>query len=71
MPYTYIKGKGNSKKVSYLGRNLYNKQIYNFSTLRLEDRGVPNIHRYPIRVSPLIYPFLFYTVELLDLYNNL
>ena len=54
MPYIYIKGKENPQKVSYLGKNIYNRQIYNFSTFKLEDRGVPNICRYFIRVSPLI-----------------
>ena len=57
MPYIYIKGKGNPKRVNYLGKNLYNRQIYNSSTFKLGDRGVFNIYRYPIKVFPFISLF--------------
>jgi len=55
-PIVYTIGKGDPRGASCLGRNLYNRQIYNASTLRLGNRGVPNIRRHPVGVSPLTYP---------------
>jgi len=49
-------GKGDPRGASCLGRTLYDGQIYNASTLRLGNGGVPNIRRHPAGVSPLTYP---------------
>jgi len=52
----YTMGKEDPRGASYLGRNIYNGQIYNTSTLRLGNGGVSNIRRHPVGVFPLTYP---------------